>query len=55
MSNGARQAAEDEDKEDQCPICLADLPDTGRGVLTCVSSLHFIYSMFQGWLVRGPV
>lgn len=37
MSNGARQAAEDADKEDQCAVCLIDLPDTGRGILLCVS------------------
>eukprot|EP00903_Cladosiphon_okamuranus_P011273 g10631.t1 len=35
MSNGARMAAEDAEKEDNCPICCEILPDTGRGVLPC--------------------
>ena len=40
-SNGARQAADDKDKEDQCPICMEDFPARGRGITPCVSSRQF--------------
>ena len=39
MSDMAKQAAEDAAKEDPCPICLAELPDTGRAIIPCVSFL----------------
>lgn len=40
MSEMARRAAEDEVKEEPCPICFESLPDTGRGIVPCVSTRH---------------
>ena len=40
VGGGARQAAEDAPKEEPCSICLGTLPDTGRAIITCVSSRY---------------
>eukprot|EP00903_Cladosiphon_okamuranus_P011264 g10622.t1 len=47
MSNGARMAAEDAEKEEPCPICCDDLPDTGRAILPC--GHVFCYTCIVVW------
>lgn len=38
-NDNAKKAVEDEEKEEPCAICYEPLPNVGRGIVTCVSSL----------------
>eukprot|EP00752_Nemacystus_decipiens_P010144 g9040.t1 len=52
MCSAAKQAAEDKNKEDPCPICLSTLPDTGRAVIGC--GHVFCFTCIHVWVKTKP-